>query len=46
MAGLAHLGRRMQVDLPITNAIDMVLNHGQNLNDAVKALLARRPGTE
>ena len=46
VAGLAHLGRRMQVDLPITNAIDMVFNHEQNLNDAVKALLARRPGTE
>lgn len=46
VAGLARLGRDRNVDLPITNAIDMVLNHGQNLHDAVKALLARRPGTE
>ena len=46
VAALARLGQDKKVDLPITNAIDMVLNHGQNLNDAVKALLARRPGTE
>jgi len=46
VAALARLGRDHKVDLPITNAIDMVLNHGQNLHDAVKALLARRPGTE
>jgi glycerol-3-phosphate dehydrogenase (NAD(P)+) len=46
VAALALMGRHKKVDLPITNAIDMVLNHGQNLDDAVKALLARRAGTE
>jgi glycerol-3-phosphate dehydrogenase (NAD(P)+) len=46
VAALARLGRDHKVDLPITNAIDMVLNHGQNLHDSVKALLARRPGIE
>ena len=46
VAGLARLGRLHKVDLPITNAIDMVLNHGQNLHDAVKALLARPPKSE
>jgi glycerol-3-phosphate dehydrogenase (NAD(P)+) len=46
VAGLARLGRLHKVDLPITNAIDMVLNNGQNLHDAVKALLARPPKSE
>jgi glycerol-3-phosphate dehydrogenase (NAD(P)+) len=36
-----ELARRHGVDMPITEAIDAILNHGAAIDDAIKGLLAR-----
>lgn len=46
VAELAKLGKSKGVDLPITDAVDKLVNHGYNLHDVVARLLARRAGTE
>ena len=46
VAALAARASDMGLDLPITNAVDRVVNHGDNLPDVVAALLARHSGTE
>ena len=43
---LAQLARDQAVDLPLTNAVDKLVNHGQDLHEIVKTLLARRAGRE
>jgi glycerol-3-phosphate dehydrogenase len=40
------LAKAKGVDLPITNAVDNLVNHGQNLHAVVASLLARRAGAE
>ena len=35
------MGRRLGVDLPISAAVDAVLNHGADLDEAIRGLLAR-----
>jgi glycerol-3-phosphate dehydrogenase (NAD(P)+) len=46
VAQLAALAKAKGVDLPITNAVDNLVNHGQNLHAVVASLLARRAGAE
>jgi len=46
VAALAARAADMGLDLPITNAVDRVVNHGDNLPDVVAALLARHSRTE
>ena len=46
VAELAKLGKSKGVDLPITNAVDKLVNHGHDLHDIVARLLARRAGAE
>ena len=46
VAALSARAQKMQLDLPITTAVDRVINHGENLADVVAALLARKVGTE
>ena len=46
VAELATLGKSKGVDLPITNAVDRLINHGYDLHDIVARLLARRAGSE
>ena len=46
VAQLVSLARSKGVDLPITNAVDKLVNHDQNLYDVVANLLARRAGLE
>ena len=41
VAALAKRAETMGLELPITNAVDRVVNHGDNLHDVVTALLAR-----
>jgi len=43
---LAALAKAKGVDLPITNAVDKLVNHGQDLHSVVASLLARRAGAE
>jgi glycerol-3-phosphate dehydrogenase (NAD(P)+) len=43
---LAALAKAKGVDLPITNAVDKLVNHGQDLHSVVARLLARRAGAE
>ena len=43
---LAELAKSRGVDLPITNAVDRLVNHGQDLHEIVARLLARRAGAE
>ena len=43
---LAGLAKSKNIDLPITNAVDKLLNHGQDLHTVVASLLARRAGVE
>jgi glycerol-3-phosphate dehydrogenase (NAD(P)+) len=38
---LAGLARRLGVDMPITDALDRVLNQGADLDEAIDRLLAR-----
>ena len=47
---IAALAARLEVDMPITRALDAVLNHGARLDDSIAGLLARlaaarRPAT-
>ena len=46
VAQLAGLAKSKGVDLPITNAVDGLVNHGQDLHEIVASLLARRVGAE
>lgn len=46
VAALAARAQRMDIDLPITRAVDQVVNHGDNLPDVVASLLARKVGSE
>ena len=46
VAQLAGLAKSKGVDLPITNAVDKLVNHGQDLHEIVASLLARRVGAE
>ncbi len=46
VAALARRATTMGLDLPITNAVDRVINHGDNLRDIVTQLLARPAGRE
>ena len=46
VAALARRAVTMGLELPITNAVDRVINHGDNLHDVVTALLARPTGRE
>ena len=43
---VAELARRHGVGMPITAAVDEVLNRGCSVDDAIGRLLARRPGQE
>ena len=46
VAQLARLAKSKGVDLPITNAVDGLVNHDQDLHEIVASLLARRAGAE
>ncbi len=46
VAVLAARGRKMGIELPITDGVDRVVNGGAPLADVVGELLARRAGTE
>ena len=46
VAQLAQLAKSRGVDLPITNAVDQLVNHGQDLHEIVADLLARPTGAE
>ena len=46
VAQLVELAKSKGVDLPITNAVDRLVNHDQDLHEIVASLLARRAGTE
>ncbi len=46
VAALARRAKTMGLELPITNAVDRVINHGDNLFDVVTALLARPTNRE
>jgi glycerol-3-phosphate dehydrogenase (NAD(P)+) len=46
VAAMARRAATMGLELPITNAVDRVINHGDNLHDVVTALLARPTGRE
>jgi glycerol-3-phosphate dehydrogenase (NAD(P)+) len=43
-AALLGLGRRLGLDLPVTEAVDAVLNQGADPKAAAGVLLARPPG--
>ena len=46
VAALAARARSVGVELPITYAVDKVVNHQHNLQEVVNGLLARRAGHE
>ena len=46
VAALAARARSMNIEMPITSAVDRVVNHGDNLSEVVAALLARKAGAE
>ena len=46
VAALAARAASIGIDMPITNAVDRVVNHGDNLASVVASLLARKVGTE
>ena len=46
VAQLAGLAKSKGIDLPITNAVDRLVNHQQDLHEVVADLLARRAGQE
>jgi len=46
VAALAARARAVGVELPITDAVDKVVNHQHNLQEVVNGLLARRAGYE
>ena len=41
VAALAHLAAHHNIDVPITNAVDKLVNHGEDLHQIVAGLLAR-----
>lgn len=43
---LARLAAQRKIDLPLTSAVDRLVNHGQDLHEIVAGLLARRAGIE
>lgn len=43
---LAGLAKAKGIDLPITNAVDKLVNHDRDLHEIVASLLARRAGAE
>ncbi len=43
---LALLAAHRKIDLPLTSAVDKLVNHGQDLHEIVAGLLARRAGVE
>jgi glycerol-3-phosphate dehydrogenase (NAD(P)+) len=43
---VAELARRHGVGMPISTAVDEMLNHGCGVDEAIARLLARRPGQE
>ena len=46
VASLAHLAALHKIDVPITNAVDKLVNHGEDLQQIVASLLARPAHTE
>lgn len=46
VAALAARAQSIGIELPITDAVDKVVNHGHNLQQVVNTLLARRAGNE
>ena len=46
VAALAHLAALHKIDVPITNAVDKLVNHGEDLHQIVAGLLARPAHTE
>ncbi|MDC0476365.1 NAD(P)H-dependent glycerol-3-phosphate dehydrogenase [Alphaproteobacteria bacterium] len=46
VAALANLAAHHKIDLPITNAVDKLVNHGEGLQQIVAGLLARPAHTE
>jgi glycerol-3-phosphate dehydrogenase (NAD(P)+) len=40
-AAVHHLARKLALDMPITAAVDAVLNHGADIESTVGGLLAR-----
>ena len=46
VAALAHLAEHHNIDAPITNAVDKLVNHGEDLHKIVAGLLARPAHTE
>ena len=45
-AAVTALAQRLAVDMPISAAMDGVLNHGADIGATIAGLLARRPGAE
>ena len=46
VAALAHLAAHHNIDVPITNAVDKLVNHGEDLHLIVAGLLARPANSE
>ena len=46
VAALAARASKMDVELPITHAVDQVINHGADLAEIVAGILARKVGAE
>ena len=46
VTALAHLAAHHNIDVPITNAVDKLVNHGEDLHQIVAGLLARPAHTE
>ena len=46
VAALAHLAAHHNIDVPITNAVDKLVNHGEDLHQIDAGLLARPAHTE
>jgi len=46
VAALAYLAAHHNIDVPITNAVDKLVNHGEDLHQIVAGLLARPAHTE
>jgi len=40
---LAALARRLHVDMPVTQALDAILNHGVTLDDALGQFMSHLP---
>ncbi|MDP7651317.1 MAG: NAD(P)H-dependent glycerol-3-phosphate dehydrogenase [Rhodospirillales bacterium] len=45
-AAVSDLARRLAIDMPISAAMDAVLNHAADIDTTIAGLLARRPGAE